>query len=67
MSKLAKFSERDSRGHAFIDCSECTRGGNGTDEDKCAAGHRVKKGRNGGCFIGTLLPTLKLPEVNNGE
>jgi len=60
--KVAKYSERDSRGHVFVDCSECTRGGNGGDKDKCSAGGNTKRGKRGGCFIGTLLPDLKLPE-----
>ena len=66
-NKLAKYSERDNRGKAFIDCAECTRGGNGDDTDKCAAGWQIKKGRKGGCFIGTLLPNLTLPEISNGQ
>jgi hypothetical protein len=60
--KVAKYSERDTRGHVYVDCSECTRGGNGKDADKCGAGGRIKRGDKGGCFMGTLLPDLKLPE-----
>lgn len=60
MSKKAKYSEKDSKGRVFVDCSECTRGGNGTDPEKCASGWRNKKGGKGGCFIGTLLPNLTI-------
>ena len=49
----AKYSKKDSRGMLFVDCSECKRGGNG--EKDCSCGWRVKKGKNGGCFLGTLL------------
>lgn len=57
-TKLATFSERDTKGKLFIDCAECTRGGNGSDPDKCASGWKVKKGHKGGCFCGTLLSNL---------
>lgn len=56
----AKFSERDTRGMLFVDCSECDRGGNGTAVDKCASGWKHKKGRKGGCFMGTLLANLEV-------
>ena len=56
----AKYSKPDTRGAVYVDCSECERGGNGTDKDKCACGWRVKKGGKGGCFLGTLLSTLEL-------
>lgn len=58
--KKAKFSQKDTRGKIYVDCSECTRGGNGTDADKCSAGWQIKKGKKGGCFIGQLLPGLKI-------
>ena len=51
----AKFSGKDSRGKEYIDCSECERGGNGSDVDKCSAGANHKKGGKGMCFIGTLM------------
>ncbi len=56
----AKFSGRDTRGHLFVDCSECNRGGNGAATDKCSSGWRYKKGRKGGCFMGTLLQNLEV-------
>ena len=56
----ARFSDKDTGGKLFVDCSECTRGGNGADQDKCACGWRVKAGGNGGCFMGTLLPGLEV-------
>ena len=52
------WSERDNRGHLSVDCSECTRGGNGSDKDKCSCGWRVKRGGNGACFSGTLIPSI---------
>jgi hypothetical protein len=54
-----KFSEIDSRGKKYIDCSECDRGGNGKSDEKCSCGWRVKKGRKGGCFIGALIDGLE--------
>ena len=56
----AKFSERDTRGMLSVDCSECERGGNGSDPDKCASGWKHKKGRRGACFMGTLLKGLEV-------
>ncbi|MDA8428910.1 MAG: hypothetical protein M0T70_06600 [Geobacteraceae bacterium] len=56
----AKYSERDSRGALFVDCSECERGGNGSDPDKCSSGWHHKKGRKGGCFMGALLKDLEV-------
>lgn len=58
----AKYSEKDTRGRACIDCSECERGGNGTDVDKCGAGGNIKKGNRGSCFCGELISTLTLGE-----
>jgi hypothetical protein len=47
------FSEKDSRGSIYIDCTECKRGFNG--EKSCSAGAKNKKGNVGGCFSGNLL------------
>jgi len=44
----AKYSRKDSRGHIYVDCSECERGGNGSDPDKCSAGWQTKRGRRSG-------------------
>ena len=63
----AKYSERDTRGMLFVDCSECDRGGNGSDKDKCSAGWKVKRGGNGGCFMGTLLAGIEASEFMEGE
>ena len=57
----AKYSELDSRGHLFVDCSECSRGGNGTDKDKCSCGWKIKKGHQGGCFSGSLIQGIDCP------
>lgn len=58
--KKAKYSKKDSRGALYVDCSECTRGGNGGKDErsKCSSGWLKKKGNKGGCFCGTLLPGL---------
>lgn len=58
--KKAKYSKKDTKGKLFVDCSECERGGNGSDEDKCSAGWKIKKGNRGGCFIGDLLSDLEI-------
>ena len=49
-----KHSFKDKKGKLYVDCSECTRGGNGTDGDKCSSGWNTKRGGKGGCFSGTL-------------
>lgn len=58
--KQAKYSMRDDKGKLFVDCSECDRGGNGAAKDKCACGWRTKKGLQGGCFMGDLLPGMEV-------
>jgi hypothetical protein len=52
------YSEPDNRGMIYVDCTECERGANGSDKDKCSAGWRYKKGGMGGCFAGTLTPEI---------
>lgn len=54
------YSKPDSRGTMFVDCSECTRGGNGNRD--CGSGCMIKKGMKGGCFSGILLE--KYQEAN---
>jgi len=58
--KKAKHSSRDTRGMLFVDCSECNRGGHGADPEKCSCGWEVKKGKQGGCFSGTLIAGLEV-------
>ena len=53
----------DNKGMLFIDCSECERGGNGSDIDKCSFGWKVKKTNKGGCFIGTIKKEIDLKSV----
>lgn len=60
MMKKAKYSELDTKGKMFVDCSECDRGGNGKAEEKCSCGWKVKRGKKGGCFMGTLLGGLEI-------
>ena len=47
----------------FIDCSECNRGGNGT-EQKCTCGGKIKRSQKQGCFTGTLLAGLIPRNIN---
>jgi hypothetical protein len=58
--RKAKYSRTDSCGRVFVDCSECQRGGNGSDPEKCAVGFDKKKGNRGGCFTGSLLESLEI-------
>lgn len=55
---IAKYSERDDRNVLYVDCTECTRGRNGDDANKCGCGCRVWVGGRAGCFNGKLLPHL---------
>lgn len=48
-------SKEDSEGRMWVACSECERGGNGSDIDKCACGWKVKKFNGLGCFNGNLM------------
>ena len=52
-------SYKDSKGHLWIACSECERGANGTDKDKCSCGWKVKRYNGLGCFIGPLMEKYK--------
>ncbi len=52
-------SFKDKRGGLWVACSECERGGNGSDPDKCSSGGRCKKFNKTGCFAGTLMDKLK--------
>ena len=55
-------SYRDSKGLLWVSCSECERGGNGSDVDKCASGWKVKRWNGLGCFIGTLMSKFSPPK-----
>jgi hypothetical protein len=54
-------SFRDSRGALWVSCSECERGGNGSDPNKCSGSGRYKKYNGAGCFVGTLMGKYKNP------
>lgn len=56
--KMAKHSKFDTRGKAWIACSECARGGNG--DQSCSAGWKVKRGGNNGCCVGSLHDGLAM-------
>jgi len=51
-------SNKDDGGKLWIACSECNRGGNGEDKDKCSSGWRIKRWNHLGCFLGTLIKKL---------
>ena len=61
---IAKYRWTDTKGKLYVDCSECERGGNGSDKDKCCCGCQVKRGRQGGCFLGTLRAGLTVSSAN---
>ena len=62
---MHSFFDRSKR--LFIDCSECKKGGNGTEIKGCMIGHRIIKPREYGCFTGELLDTITSEEIENGE
>lgn len=45
----------DSNGARWTACSECNRGGNGNDVDKCACGWQCTEFNGLGCFLGTPI------------
>jgi hypothetical protein len=47
-----KHSFTDSNGMRWVACSECERGGNGSDKDKCSCGWKIKLFNGSGCFSG---------------
>lgn len=62
-----KYRQYDSRGALYVDCSECERGGNGADANKCSCGARIKKGYKGGCFSGKLMAAYETPAPDKRE
>jgi hypothetical protein len=50
-----KHSFTDTQGLRWVACSECERGGNGSDKDKCSAGGQIKRFNDCGCFAGTEI------------
>ena len=56
----------DTKGHLYVDCSECERGGNGGDKDKCSPGWEVKRPHIGGCFAGNIIPGV-LEEISKTQ
>ena len=58
--KKAEYSYKDTRGALWVACSECERGANGSDENKCTCGWQVTHGSKLGCFIGTLLAGIEV-------
>jgi len=63
----ATHSYRDGK-NIFVDCSECERGGNGNDKDKCTCGWQIKRSKKLGCFSGELIKGLEIKErIGNGK
>jgi hypothetical protein len=50
-----KHSKTTSDGMRWFACSECERGGNGSDKEKCSCGWQVKRFNGMGCFAGTEI------------
>lgn len=51
--KKKKHSFTDVHGRHWVACSECNRGGNGSDKEKCSCGCKVKRWNKQGCYLGT--------------
>jgi len=62
---FAKHSFYDTRNHLWVACSECNRGGNGNDKDKCSAGFHIKRGGKLGCFLGELIDGMSVKKEKN--
>jgi hypothetical protein len=58
-----KYSFKDRDGLLWIACSECERGGNGSDKDKCSCGWQITRSGKQGCFMGRLLVKFDESEV----
>jgi hypothetical protein len=52
---MAKYSYTDKQGIRWVACSECERGGNGSDKDKCSCGWQVKRFNGMGSFAGSEI------------
>jgi len=53
----------DNKGKLYVDCTECTRGHNGDDKDKCSSGWQHKKKHLFGCFLGILKSNVPREEL----
>lgn len=53
-------SFRDKNDKLWVACSECTRGGNGNDPDKCSCGWKAKRFNGSGCFCGMLIKDIEV-------
>ncbi len=65
--KQPKHSYKEARGHLWVACSECNRGGNGEDKDKCSCGFNVKRGGKKGCFSGELMSKFDPEQARTWE
>ena len=59
------FSFYDNKGKLYVDCTECERGKNGSDKDKCSAGWKFKKPGVSGCFIGDIMSSIDLSKAES--
>lgn len=55
---MTMYSFNDNKGKFWVACSECERGLNGSDIDKCSCA-RSKRFDGLGCFIGSLMKKYK--------
>ena len=60
-------SFRDTKNKLWIACSECERGGNGKNINKCCAGGNIKRFNNLGCFMGDLMEKYKIKKKSINE
>ncbi len=49
----------ETKGELWVACCECERGGNGSNEDKCSCGWKVKRWNELGCFLGNIIGKFK--------
>ena len=63
MKKIYSFY--DNKNKLYVDCTECNRGVNGADPDKCSAGFKCKRPNHGGCFIGEILSSIPLSQIKH--
>jgi len=45
----------DDKGKKWTACSECNRGGNGNDKEKCSSGWQCRSWNGSGCYLGLQI------------
>jgi len=63
----AKPTDRPKPRYGYVDCAECTRGGNGTAKSICAYGGRITTPHRHSCNEGKLLRGLQFKKVEAGR